>query len=281
MAVEASDTLKQNTFSSILRAGWRRFLQELASFTMTYDGMTMSFTLWRDPERGAKVTDLRSFAQSLRSTRPYFDPETLSLSFRTVYDDEPSPIITPVGKNPLVVEEHNEAAPSIHYHYHFHFHLPNADMEKFDPLEMIKDKLNIDIKLEGKRPNDYRELPPIHKEILSYVSCLSGRVADKWKDSYMKLWIGILDLEVVKSRIYDPGKQKGSNFNRNLVANIIYYLGHSGKQEDRVFPNYNATYFTNDLGHKKGASVRAALGKNPPEPIVRRLDSFMETFQLT
>ena len=66
---------------------------------------------------------------------------------------------------------------------------------------------------------------PIRTEIMHYVSCLRPHVAKDKRDRYMQLWDRILGLPVVEKEIYDPGKQQDTNFNRNLVANIIHCLG--------------------------------------------------------
>ena len=125
-----------------------------------------------------------------------------------------------------------------------------------------------------------RETAPLREQILLYVSCLSGQVADAWKSRYMKMWEDILDLEVVAADVYNPGKQQGTNFNRNLVANIIHYLGNRGRKEDCVYKDYNAAQYTEKLEGDKEHSVRAALGQNPSEKIASQLDRLMKTNSL-
>lgn len=138
-----------------------------------------------------------------------------------------------------------------------------------------------DNKRQGKKsPLDSRELHPIRKQILSYVSLLSGQVADKWKHNYMKLWNGILDLDAVSAKVYEPGKQQKTNFNRNLVANIIYLLGSDGRIKDPVYAVYNASLFTELLEGDKDHPVRAELRKSPPENLCSRIEKYIETFQL-
>lgn len=116
---------------------------------------------------------------------------------------------------------------------------------------------------------------PIRQEILHYVSSLRCHLADAWKSSYMQLWEEILNLEVVSSSIYNPGKQQGTNFNRNLVAGIIYYLVKKG-----IFggeQKYNATQFAICLEGSGDHSVRAALKDLPSPEIASRLDRLLET----
>ena len=120
------------------------------------------------------------------------------------------------------------------------------------------------------------DLAPIRTEILDYVGRLRTSVTDKWKSRYEKLWEGILDLDVVAAKVYDPGKQQKTNFNRNLVANIIYYLGCYGQLEDRIYGDYNASLLTELLEVDKDHPVRAELRKSPPPEIRSRLARFLE-----
>lgn len=122
--------------------------------------------------------------------------------------------------------------------------------------------------------DDVRELSVIREEILKYVSRVSGQVADEWKSRYMKMWGEILDLQAIADKVYDPGKQQETNFNRDLVANIIFYLVKQGCYGDEK--KYNASLFTVMLGHEKEDSVRASLRNMPPDEITSRLNRYFE-----
>lgn len=124
----------------------------------------------------------------------------------------------------------------------------------------------------------YIDPQPIRQEILRYVSSLRSHVANAWKSNYMPLWEEILDLEVVSSSIYNPGKQQGTNFNRNLVAGIIYYLVKRGIFGDEQ--KYNATQFAISLEGSGDHSVRAALKELPTPEIASRLDRLFETREI-
>jgi hypothetical protein len=145
--------------------------------------------------------------------------------------------------------------------------------------ELVKSETNA-AQSEPKRPADTLEIHDLREQILRYVGRLSSQVADVWKSRYEKLWQGILDLDVVAARVYDRGKQQKTNFNRNLVANIIYWLGNNVNSAYRVYTDYNAALFTEKLEADKDHPVRAELRKDPPSEIVTRLSSFMETFLL-
>lgn len=110
---------------------------------------------------------------------------------------------------------------------------------------------------------DQIDTTPIRTEILNYVSCLRPHVQKDKQARYMQLWDKILDLPEVEGQVYDPGKQQGTNFNRNLVANIIHFLDYF----DFYAEVYNAAAFTFALEADKEHSVRAALGTDPSERV--------------
>lgn len=120
--------------------------------------------------------------------------------------------------------------------------------------------------------DDVRELSVIREEILKYVSRLSGQVANEWKSRYMNIWGEILELEIVADKIYEPGKQQGTNFNRNLVANIIHYLNNKN-----IFREYVPAHISALLEGSSDHSVRGELGKDPSDDaIVSRLNRYFE-----
>ena len=89
----------------------------------------------------------------------------------------------------------------------------------------------------------------------------------------MKVWEEILELDAVKKEVSKPGKQQGTNFNRNLVANILFYLDKRGCYADK----YSATTLAIALEGDKNHSVRNALGTLPSDAIVSRLNRYFET----
>lgn len=112
----------------------------------------------------------------------------------------------------------------------------------------------------------------LKKAILDYVSVLKTELSDDWAHKYMNVWDEILDLDIVKAKVYDPGKQQGTTFNRNLVANIICYLGQKGAFKSP----YNASRMARLLSGDSDNSVRAALGKTPDANILSRLNRHFE-----
>ena len=116
------------------------------------------------------------------------------------------------------------------------------------------------------------DTPLLKNCILEYVSNLITELSDDWTHQYKKVWDEILDLDIVAAKVYDPGKQQGTVFNRNLVANIIYYLGQKGAFKSP----YNASRMARLLAGDPDSSVRAALGKYPDDKIVSRLNRYFE-----
>ena len=101
-------------------------------------------------------------------------------------------------------------------------------------------------------------------EIMQYVGNLKQYVAQEWKNRYESIWASILDIVEVAAVIFEPGKQKDTTFNRNLVANIIYIMCRFG-----IITETNATKLTESLEGNKDHPVRAQLGKAPEDKVIR------------
>lgn len=137
-------------------------------------------------------------------------------------------------------------------------------------------------KPKAKNPMEMRELPPIREQIMLYVSCLNTKdlVNLEWLGKkYMDLWNAILDLPEVEERIYNPGKQQNTTFNRSLVGRIIYYLGNLMKGKT-VYKDYNASTLSMKLEGTIEHSVRNEMGKSPSDEITKALDKFLENYLL-
>ena len=128
-------------------------------------------------------------------------------------------------------------------------------------------------------PSDEKiDVASIREEILNYVSRLRPFLVDEQKSGYMKLWKEILDLDIIAGEVYNPGKQQGTNFNRSLVANIIYYLSKKNFFGDKN--SYNASLFAVALEGSAEHSVRAELRMLPAADIISRLDCVLENREL-
>ena len=102
------------------------------------------------------------------------------------------------------------------------------------------------------------------KSILDYVMRLHpSHVRQEWQDKYQALWEEILGLSAVADKIYNPGRQQGTTFNRNLVANILHLMA-----EKKVLTfTASAKNMAIVLEGDADASVRAQLGVMPPREI--------------
>jgi len=76
--------------------------------------------------------------------------------------------------------------------------------------------------------------------------------------------------------VYDAGKQWGTNFNRNLVANILYHL-RTRKIYAMVYKdNYNAAALARALEGNEEHSVKHALRDEPPMDVREAMDRMMK-----
>lgn len=116
----------------------------------------------------------------------------------------------------------------------------------------------------------------LRDDILNYVSRVSPLLIDAAKNDFMQVWEDILALPEVTNRIYEHGKQQGTNFNRNLVANILFHLRHR-KIYRVVYKNgYNGAALAEALEGDKESSVKHALRDDPPKEIRVAINKMMK-----
>ena len=89
-----------------------------------------------------------------------------------------------------------------------------------------------------------------------------SHVRQEWQEKYQTLWKSILELPPVACKVYDKGRQQGTTFNRNLVANILHLMA-----EKKVLVTDNATKLAMTLEGTSDTSVRAQLGVMPSKEI--------------
>ena len=102
-------------------------------------------------------------------------------------------------------------------------------------------------------------------EIIDYVGNVIPYVSKEWKNRYETLWRSILAIPEVDTAVYEPGKQKNTNFNRNLIANIIYIMCKEG-----ILTTDNAATLAQALEGDKDHSVRAQLHTEPIEKLLAK-----------
>ena len=87
----------------------------------------------------------------------------------------------------------------------------------------------IHVSYEAPKAKEEKEVPNgLRQSVIDYVNRLMPVVAVKYQEDYSKIWKDILEEDAVSSVIYDPGKQKGTVFNRNLVAQISRMMARDG-----------------------------------------------------
>ena len=90
------------------------------------------------------------------------------------------------------------------------------------------------------------------------------------------MWEDILALPEVESKVYKSGKQWGTNFNRDLVANILYHLRIRGIYKVVYKANYNGAAMTRALEGDSDHSVKHALRDEPPVDVREAVDKLLQ-----
>ena len=104
---------------------------------------------------------------------------------------------------------------------------------------------------------------------MDYVKRLMPVVREEYQSVYVDMWLGILDLKEVKLQVYNKGKQQGTSFNRDFVAQIIHQLG------QRIYtPEANTVVMAEYLEPEKGRDhpVRKKLGEKPEKVIAKAIE---------
>jgi len=131
-----------------------------------------------------------------------------------------------------------------------------------------------------KKAKELVDTEVVREEILTFVSKVRPLLDDAWKADYKKIWEDILNMQEVKEKIYDPGKQKHTNFNQYLVGNILYFIFEDcGACSDDK--EYNASEVCMKLIGTTEHQLRKELSKFPPDEIKNRLHNyFTKKFEL-
>ena len=126
-----------------------------------------------------------------------------------------------------------------------------------------------------REPEENIDITPIRTEILNYVSRVRPLLTDEAKSTFMKMWEDILALPAVESKVYKPGKQWGTNFHRDLVANILYYLRTRKIYKVVYKDNYNGAAMCEALEGDRDHSVKHALRDDPPLDVREAIDTLL------
>lgn len=168
-----------------------------------------------------------------------------------------------------------------------HYHInggPSSNLQgaSDEDLEALADEATTDNPKPNvrKNPKTLVDTEVVREEILTWVSKVRPLLDDAWKADFQNIWSDILNMQEVKEKVYDPGKQKNTNFNQYLVGNILYYMFEDcgAQSEDK---EYNASALCTALIGTTEHQLRKELSKNPPEEIKNRLyDYFTKRFEI-
>ncbi len=108
----------------------------------------------------------------------------------------------------------------------------------------------------------------LRQSVIEYVNRLMPVVAVEYREKYSKIWMDILEEEAVRGVIYNRGKQQGTVFNRNLVAQISRMMALDGI----IVKDTNDVMMAELLEPEKGKHhpVRNQLGLVPDDERVKK-----------
>jgi len=108
----------------------------------------------------------------------------------------------------------------------------------------------------------------VRQAVMDYVGRLMPVVAADFRDHFGKIWQEILEKEAVSCVIYERGSQKGTLFNRNLVAQISHMMVIGGIIPKDTTDVRLAELLEPEKG--KNHSVRGALAMSPDDKRVKK-----------
>ena len=108
----------------------------------------------------------------------------------------------------------------------------------------------------------------LRQSVMDYVNRLMPVVAMDFREDYANIWKDILEEEVVSSVVYERGRQKGTVFNRNLVAQISRMMLLDGI----IIKGTNDVAMAELLEPEKGKDhpVRNQLGLTPDDSRIKK-----------
>ena len=106
------------------------------------------------------------------------------------------------------------------------------------------------------------------QSVMDYVGRLMPVVTVGFREQYAKIWQDILEQDAVSRVIYEKGSQKGTLFNRNLVAQISHMMAVNGVIVKETTDVRMAELLEPEKG--KNHSVRGALAVTPDDKLVKK-----------
>ena len=118
-----------------------------------------------------------------------------------------------------------------------------------------------------QRSKEEADVEQATRAAMEYVGRLKDMVTPAWEERYMELFKRIFALPQVRVNIGIIGKQQGTTFNRNLVANFVQIM----LQEHDIFePSANPSRMAEKLENNKDHSVKVALGAVPEDKQLKK-----------
>ena len=129
--------------------------------------------------------------------------------------------------------------------------------------------------LQGYQDKQRQRTDTNKQVILDYVMKLHpAYISMEWVGRYRTLWNKILEISEVEDNIYNPGKQKGTTFNRNLVGNILHLM------IDENIITANARTCASILEGNGDSSIQAQLRIAPqPKSIKLEVNNLIESYR--
>ena len=112
----------------------------------------------------------------------------------------------------------------------------------------------------------------IRQKVVKYVMKTLDYVSASWKNRYEALWKEILKLKEVEAEVYSRGEQRGTEFNRVLVAGIIHVL-----KDVKVYDKCTYTALAISLEKNEEHHVRVELGKYPSDEIQTAVKKLLQS----
>ena len=108
----------------------------------------------------------------------------------------------------------------------------------------------------------------LKQSVMDYVTKLMPVVASEYKEVYQKMWLEILEKDAVSKIVYERGRQQGTLFNRNLVAQISHMMQTDGV----IISETTDVRMAELLEPKQGKNhpVRGALATPPEDKLVKK-----------
>jgi hypothetical protein len=129
------------------------------------------------------------------------------------------------------------------------------------------DGVHVSYESPKKRAQD-EKYEGLKQSVMDYVTKLMPVVAAEYREVYQKMWLEILDKEPVSKIVYDRGRQQGTLFNRNLVAQISHMFLLDGVIINETTDVRMAELLEPKQG--KNHPVRGALGTSPDDEHVKK-----------